>query len=185
MGMDKAFLELSGRSLLSNALQLAETVASEVRISGDPNKFAPFGQVVQDIHPGCGPLGGIHAALASSDSELNLILGVDLPLVGTDLLKFLVGIAGGCDAVVTVPRVRGKYEPLCAVYRKSFAEIANAALAAGRNKIDALFPGVGIRVVGDEELERNGFSSSMFCNVNTPEDWKQVQEDFAKRAADL
>ena len=59
------------------------------------------------------------------------------------------------------------------------------ALAANRNKIDALFQEVPIRVIGDDELTSGGFSYTMFRNVNTPEDWKQAQDEFADRTARL
>jgi len=58
MGVDKAFLEVGGRTLLARALELAETVAQQVRVVGDKTKFAPFGIVVDDIYPERGPLGG-------------------------------------------------------------------------------------------------------------------------------
>jgi molybdenum cofactor guanylyltransferase len=185
MGTDKAFVELRGRSLLANALETARAVAAKVRIVGDPAKFSAFGTVIQDVYPDRGPLGGIHAALASSDTELNLTVGVDLPLLDARFLNHLIHVAENCDALVTVPQVNGYYEPLCAVYRKQFAVPANAALAANRNKVDTLFSGVSIRVVSDDELEEYGFSPAIFRNVNTPEDWKQMQEEFANRAAHL
>ena len=130
MGTDKAFLEISGRSLLTNALELARSVTDEVRIVGDPARFSTYGTVVQDIYRDRGPLGGIHAALKSSDAELNLIMGVDLPLLDIRFIKHLLDIAEKCDAQVTVPSVNGRYEPLCAVYRKPLAVAADAALAA-------------------------------------------------------
>src|ERR1700684_2169053 len=42
MGSDKAFVVLDGRTLLARALELARSVTSEVRIVGDPAKFAEF-----------------------------------------------------------------------------------------------------------------------------------------------
>jgi len=181
MGKDKSFLEVEGRTLLTNALALARAVADEVRIVGDPVKFQAFGTVVEDIFPGRGPLGGIHAALKSSETDLNLMIGVDLPLLEVRFLKYLIASAAKRGAAVTVPRVGLHYEPLCAVYRKEFVVPAEQALIAGHNKIDALFTGFQVRMVEDQELARNGFSSSMFRNVNTPEDWKLAQEEFALR----
>jgi molybdopterin-guanine dinucleotide biosynthesis protein A len=185
MGLDKAFLEFSGRSLLANALELALGVASEVRIVGDPTKFSAFGAVVQDVYRDRGPLGGIHAALTVSDAELNLMVGVDLPLLDARFLKHLIEVAERCDALVTVPGVNNYYEPLCAVYRKPFAVLAGAALAADRNKVDALFSAIPLRIIGEAELAEEGFSPAMFRNVNTPDDWERVKEEFANRAGRL
>jgi len=58
---------------------------------------------------------------------------------------------------------------------------AEQALVAGRNKIDAVFTGIPVRVVDELELAERGFWSGMFRNVNTPEDWKLAQEEFARR----
>src|ERR1700724_3975708 len=79
MGADKAFVALDGRTLLTRALAIAQTVSSDVRIVGDPAKFAHFAPVVEDLFRGCGPLGGIHRALRMSFDELNLILAAALP----------------------------------------------------------------------------------------------------------
>lgn len=180
MGTDKAFLEFKGRTLLANALELGRAVAAEVRIVADPAKFADFGTVVEDMYPGRGPLGGIHAALKSSETDLNLMIGVDLPLLELRLLQYLVEAADESGAVVTVPRVGKHYEPLCAVYRKGFAAWAEDALATGLNKIDALFAKVSVRTVEEQELTSHHFSPKMFRNVNTPEDWKLAQEELQR-----
>jgi molybdopterin-guanine dinucleotide biosynthesis protein A len=180
MGKDKAFLESKGRTLLANALELGRSVAEQVRIVGDPVKFAEFGTVVEDIYPGRGPLGGIHAALKSSQTDLNLMIGVDLPLLESRFLEYLIVCAVQSGAVVTVPRAGKHFEPLCAVYRTEFLLPAEQALVTGRNKIDALFTGITLRALDQEELAQHHFSSEMFRNVNTPEDWKLAQEEFAR-----
>ena len=174
MGKDKAFLEFKGRILLARALELAAGVAKDVRIVGDPSKFAAFGRVIEDIYCEHGPLGGIHAALESSSTELNLMLAVDLPFVEPNFLKYLVSVAGNANAVVTVPRASDGLQPLCAVYRRRFAEVAEQSLAQGKNKIDALFAAVETRILGQEQLSGAGFSGRMFNNLNTPEEFQKA-----------
>ena len=49
MGADKAFIELDGPTLLARALELARSVTLDVRIVGDPGKFAPYAPVVEDV----------------------------------------------------------------------------------------------------------------------------------------
>ena len=176
MGSDKAFLELGGRSLLIRALDLAQAVTPDVKIVGAPEKFAAFAPAVPDIYPARGPLGGIHAALFNSTTDYNLILAVDLPFVEESFLHYLIAEAQSSGAVVTVPSAVGYFHPLCTVYRKAFLPTADRALAEGRNKLDALFSEVQVRVISEEELQSAGFDAEIFRNLNTPEDWQQADQ---------
>ncbi len=176
MGTDKAFVEYEGRTLLARALDLARSVTAEVRIVGRREKFAPFAPVVEDVFCECGPLGGIHAALQASRTELNLMLAVDMPFVSWAFLQYLISQAARApEAAVVVPRGDGCRQPLCAIYRREFAGAAEEALRAGRYKIDRLFDQVSTRVVEQEELEGAGFSSAIFRNLNTPEELEAEQ----------
>jgi len=172
MGSDKAFLQVGGEILLARALRLAGAVCAEVRIVGSLAGLSGYAAVVEDIYAKRGPLGGIHAALTSSATDLNLVLAVDLPFVEVRFLEHLVARARACDAVVVVPRAAGGWQPLCAVYRKAFTQTAEAALMQGKNRIDALFVSVKTEVIDEDELIRVGFSPSIFRNLNTPEDWE-------------
>jgi molybdopterin-guanine dinucleotide biosynthesis protein A len=179
MGRDKGFLELAGKSLIIRALELGLGTSDQVIIVGDPGKFARFGAVVSDCYPGRGPLGGIHAALRSSSRDLNLILAVDLPFLKPGFLEYLVGQSESCPALVTVPMSGGRFQPLCAVYRKGFEPLARRALEENRNKVEALFSRAPVRVISEEEMSEQGFSPAMFRNLNAPEDWEWAKQAFA------
>src|SRR5579872_3451481 len=157
MGTDKAFVTLDGRTLLAHALELARTVATDVRIVGDAAKLAGFASVVEDVFRDCGPLGGIHAALRASQTDLNLILAVDVPFVTPALLQYLIKRASDSKAIITVTRAAGNWQPLCAVYRHAFADAAEQSLGSGRYKIDALFKPALTQAIEQEELEAAGF----------------------------
>lgn len=175
MGRDKAFVEFEGRTLLTRALDLARSVSPDVWIVGTCAKFAAFAPTVEDIFPGSGPLGGIHAALRSSSADLNLIVAVDLPFVTPELLSYLVERTRESPATVTVPHCGQGNQPLCAVYRRAFADAAEIALKEGRFKIDALFVNESTQVIDEDELKRKGFSAEMFRNLNTPEDLSKAR----------
>lgn len=170
MGMDKAQVTLGDQTLLERALALVGGVVTAVWIVGSREKFGRFGNVVEDEFPDHGPLGGIHAALRASSSDRNLVLAVDMPFVEARFLEYLLSRAGAAEAVVTVPRAGGGWQPLCAVYRREFTNWAEPALRAGNNKIDPLFAKCNVQVVDEEELKKAGFSSDMFRNLNTPEE---------------
>ncbi len=179
MGVDKAFVILDGRTLLARTLELARSVTVDVRIVGDPAKFAPFGPVIEDVFRGCGPLAGIHAALRASQTDLNLILAVDVPLISPALLQYLITRARtSATATVTIVRANGGWQPLCAVYRREFADAAEEALNAGRYKIDALFATQQMHAIEEDELKTAGFSSNMFRNLNTQEELAKASEEI-------
>ena len=182
MGADKAFVEFHGKTLLARALALARAVTPEVLIVGERARFAEFAPVVEDIYPGHGPLGGIHAALAATASEWNLVLAVDTPFLTARLLRYLAEQARASTALVAVPRVAGGFQPLCAVYRRQFRETAEAALLEKRNKIDPLFSAVPARVVEEEELARFEFLPEMFDNLNTKEDLERAARRRGKQS---
>jgi len=181
MGREKAMLELGGRTLLERALQLALTVAAEAMVVGSRGEFERYGRVLEDVYPGQGPLGGIHAALWASPTDLNLILAVDTPFLEARFLEFLVAQARESGAVVTLPRTADGFHPLAAVYRRAFRETAEQALAEGRNKIDALFAQVEIRVLEEEELRRFAFAPAIFENLNTPEELERARQRIQEK----
>jgi len=175
MGSDKAFLPWGSETLLSHALKLAGGVADSVSIVGDTQKYSSYGSVIEDVYCDRGPLGGIHAALAGSESELNLILAVDLPFIQSQFLQYLISAADEAGATVTIPRAAHGWQPLCAVYRREFSPLAEESLRKGNNKIDLLFAAVKTRVLPEQEMVERGFSPRMFRNLNTPEDLEEAQ----------
>jgi molybdopterin-guanine dinucleotide biosynthesis protein A len=177
MGCDKATLPLAGRTLLETALAVARSVTEDVFvfILGSPELYGAYGTVIADIFSGCGPLGGIHAALTHSKTDLNLILAVDTPFLSNRLLSYLVDRARESRAMVTAPEINSYPQPLCAVYRREFLPIAEQALRSGHYKIVPLFPQGKTLTIPEPELARFAFTAEMFENLNTPEDLEQAR----------
>lgn len=175
MRQDKAFLKLGSLTLLERAFDLARVVCQEVRIVGPAQKFENYGPTVQDVFPDQGPLAGIHAALKSSQTELNLLLAVDMPFMDPAFLKHLIAQSRATKELVTVPRCSGGWQPLCAVYRRDFAAAAERSLREGHNKIDPLFTKVPTRIIEEAELLQLGLLPEIFRNLNTPQEFTQAQ----------
>ena len=178
MNSDKPLLRLAGHPLLEIATRKALAVSDAVFIVGPRSKFGP--EAIEDVFPDCGPLGGIHAALAGSRAELNLMLAVDLPFMEIEFLRYLRREAELSYAIVTVPRMDSGWQPLCAIYRSGFLNSAEEALRAGHNKIDALFNQLPLRIVDQAELQKAGFTPAMFDNLNTPEDLARAERRLVK-----
>ena len=135
MGQDKALLQLAGRSLLELALDKLRTLplAAAPRIAGAPSEHAG---VVADLHPGCGPLSGIEAALAASTQPLNVFLPVDMPLLPPEFLLWMLRRAQITGALVDCrPHQRLTSAPLCCVPQASAELTSPASLLAGDYKV--------------------------------------------------
>ena len=200
MGRDKAVLSLDGRTLLERALSTVGDVAREVFILGPKALYGNFGKSIDDIYPGCGPLGGIHAALThvarqkrdeNSGARLALIIAVDTPFLSSEFLSYMAQRAAESGAVVVTPEIGGYTQPLCAVYSLEFLAIAEKALRGGNSsenekksreyKIVPLFPAARTLVIGEPELKRFAFTPEMFENLNTPEDVARARRRATKQ----
>jgi molybdopterin-guanine dinucleotide biosynthesis protein A len=129
--------------------------------------------VVSDIVPGCGPLGGLHAALTAARHDTLFLIACDMPYVTTALIEYLLSLAGGADAVV--PRSERGYHPLCAVYTRACFEPAAARLADRRLKMRELLDSVRTRAVPLEEIRQFGDPDRLLANVNTPADYAGLE----------
>jgi molybdenum cofactor guanylyltransferase len=179
MGQDKAAVTLNGRTLLEHALAALREVCRDVAILGKYDLYGTLAPVYEDIFPGCGPLGGIHAALANSQTQFNLIIAVDTPFLGAGFLSYLAERATVGGAVVTTPEIDDYTQPLCTVYSLDFLAIAEHALKLGNYKIVPLFPKGKTLVIKESELRQFAFAADMFENLNTPEDLARARRRFS------
>jgi molybdopterin-guanine dinucleotide biosynthesis protein A len=187
MGQDKALLQVAGRSLLELALDKLRALDASAtpRIAGSRPDLSSYAPVVPDLHPGCGPLSGIEAALAATAQPLNLFLPVDLPLLPARFLGWMLGRAETTGALVTVPRINGRPQPLCAVYHRDLLAGVTASLAAGNYKVMPVVTAAAqsraqaidvfdVELLASTCPELHRFSSlplyRWFHNCNTPED---------------
>jgi molybdopterin-guanine dinucleotide biosynthesis protein A len=165
MGQDKALLQLAGRPLLEIALDKlrALPLAAAPRIVAVRSDLSSHAAVIADLQPGCGPLSGIEAALAASIRPLNVFLPVDLPLLPPHFLLWMLRRAEITGAVMTVPRMNGRPQPLCAVYHRDLVGHISASLRAGDYKV--------VPVVMDAARAHHSsidiFDVELVCSVNS------------------
>ena len=72
-GSDKALAHLPGdqRTLLDRAIALLSTVAGTVSVVAPADR--PYPNLVADVYPGEGPLGGVISGLRACDAQLAII----------------------------------------------------------------------------------------------------------------
>ena len=140
MGREKALLELGGKTLIERAVTKLRRVCSQVAILSSNPALQEYAPLVADVHPGCGPLGGMEAALWQTSCEWNLFLPVDVPFLPTVYLKAWLGALSDAEAEgarVWIFTVEGVAQPTVALLHRHVRPFLTEALENGRYK---LFP---------------------------------------------
>lgn len=175
MGRDKGLIPWADGTLLSHARDQMRQIAPATYIVGGPETGDAEETVLADRFPGQGPLAGIHSALSHTETDWNLVLALDLPLVNAKLLAFIVDRCDRADQAVAI-RFGGHLQPLCAAYNRALLSQIEDHLNAGDLSIHRLLERASTRIIEEEELLAAGFRGEMLLNVNTPEDLKRARE---------
>ena len=187
LGRDKASEVLEGRTLLQRAVDDTSPLADAYVIVTAKGQALPeidsevLVHTVEDAYTDTGALGGIYTGLlALGDSPgAALVVACDMPLLQPALLRELVRLAPGHDAVV--PMLDGLPEPLCAVYTAACAEPARRLLDRGSYKVAGLLDEVNALRVPEGEwrlLDPDGLS---FLNINREEDLEVAKGLLSQR----
>ena len=181
MGFDKARLPFGPERMVDRQVRLLRAICRSVAIIGPPERFADAGiQVYEDEIAGKGPLGGIHTGLRRARTEFSLFLSCDMPMMEERFLRYLCeqALASRASATVPPPWRKGRF-PLCAVLRRRVLSRVRSCLASGQNQVGRVFSGSQRRTISKAELARAGFSTRIFCDVNTPEEYEKVRRQLA------
>ena len=178
MGADKALIEIEGRRLVDRAAEVLTAVAEPVVEVGPGWSGLP---AVREDPPGSGPLAALGAGAAALRAAGHagpvLVLAVDMPRVGVELLRFLAGRAGTATAV---PRAGGHPQPMCARYGPDVLAAVDERLAAGgrslRDLLETLADEGSVAWVEEEEWGSVA-APDAFSDVDTPEDLGRLRRD--------
>ncbi|WP_446743310.1 molybdenum cofactor guanylyltransferase [Silvibacterium acidisoli] len=136
MGRDKALVAWNGVPLIERMVsKLSCLNLASVSIAGRRPDLENFAAIVPDQFSARGPLGGMESALRASNEKLSMIIAVDLPLVPVGFLDWMIDRAERTEALVTLPYLEGRPQPLCAVYHRAMLPHIQQALSAGDGKV--------------------------------------------------
>ena len=185
MGEDKALLKIGDETFAERAARtLSPVCEGRVRIVLNPNQsaadFSRF-EFVRDLFNERGAPGGIHAALANSESEWTIILACDMPLATEETISRLAEIALNVPPEISavVPRQPdGRLQPLCAVYRTSACLPRLEKLLLSKESFSVRDFLATIDTVYTENKKTPSETETAFFNVNTLEDYRRLLSDF-------
>ena len=179
-GVDKALVEIDGRSLArraANTVRAGLPDATVTMVAGNEAQFAieairSEAGFIFDLYPDRGPLGGLHAALANAKTPWIFLMACDLPLVPAGLITLLSEkVSAGYDAVIP-QQPDGRLQPLCGFYSvgpcRAIVDVLFERPRAG--SMHQVLDELNVRIVTAEEYGRVLQAGDAFVNVNRPQD---------------
>lgn len=169
-GGDKLNHPYCGKPLIVHVAEVLGRIFSEVAIIADDYtrfEYLSF-PCFEDLEKNVGPLAGIMTALHYAQTPRVLAVAGDMPSLNEEFIRYLVQISA--DYEVTVPKYRGEYEPLHAVYAKSCENAISDAVKRGERRIVSFFCEVRIREVSEQEIKRFANPEKIFYNINYKDD---------------
>jgi molybdopterin-guanine dinucleotide biosynthesis protein A len=170
MGRDKTLLPVGGVPMAVLAARKLERVCGRAAFVGKSSEpWAGLGYpFVADGTEGRGALHGVVAALDFCPEEAALVLAADVPRVPDELLAALLALLVDTGAPAVVPTGCRHPQPLRAAVGAGDLSLRRAAAAAG-----------ALVLSEDESARLPGFAPDVFRNVNTPEEYRAVEEETA------
>ncbi|MDP3880385.1 MAG: molybdenum cofactor guanylyltransferase [Dehalococcoidales bacterium] len=184
-GRSKPLEVLEGKSLVQCVVERLRPLSDQILVVTSAEQCAiPVSHDVEiftDLYPGKGPLGGIYTGLLASRHTHSIVVACDMPFLNTELLRYMVGLSRGFDAVI--PHLEeGMRDPLHAVYSKKCLPFIKKQLENNHLEVYALLDVVRVRYVEREECRRIDPELLSFFNINYPAD---LDKAIALAAAEL
>lgn len=143
--------------------------------SPDAPSWRPDLEVVPDVRPGTGSLGGIFTSVVRAPAPV-VCLAWDMPFVPPSLLQALAAGLDRHDAMLPESGGPRGLEPLAAAYGAACEGAIRASLDAGDLRAVGFHPRVSIGILPLADVRRFGDPDVMFFNVNTANDLERANE---------
>lgn len=172
MGADKRFLTVGERPLLERSCNVLSRIFERVCIviaQDSPPLEAPI-QVLRDLIPSCGSLGGMYTGLQQAATPYIFLAACDMPFIHEGLVQYMVGQKDAVDIVLAY--WNGRPQPAHAVYNQNCQSVVEELIRSGDLKLQRLLatPTLRVRLVTEDEVREVDPDGRSFLNVNTPAD---------------
>jgi len=165
MGRDKSRLILGGKTMLVRVLEGLEQVGLPVRI------------IANDLRPGCGPMGGIHTVLKTTQHKAALFMCCDMPFVTPGFYRLFLKQYSLTDAGLFVREGRSLGFPF--IVRDTALEMVEEQLTKGDFSLQRL-----AQKIDAKRWKPPGTLQSCLFNINSQTEWRVAQQRWTKTDGD-
>ncbi len=166
---NKALIVMNGKRIIEIIYSKIKSLLNEVIIISDnpEDYFFMKIKVCKDIYTGMGPLAGIHSGLINSNTERNLVISCDLPLISAEAAASIISFNSPKPVVLYRQNMHTQY--LFGIYSKKCIPAIENSLHAGSCRIRDFI------MKTEAEIVETSFPEEIFFNLNTPEDLRVLK----------
>lgn len=173
MGTDKGFLKLNGKPFVQYSIDALKPLVSEIIIVSDNTDYDSFGvKRVNDLTKNSGPVAGIYSGLEASDTEYNLILSCDIPLITSEILKKLIKGIDDTSEIIQIES-NGKTMPLISLYHESCKTKFLKLLQEGERRLRVV-----VNTCRTKNIVLKKENTLLTSNINTKEELKFAEDAY-------
>lgn len=153
--------------------QVRDLFAEIFIIANEPDNYEDLGvDVVKDILPYRGPLGGILSGLLVAKHEYTFVIACDMPFVDKRLIREMTAARHGNDVVVLTHDMG--VEPLLGLYSKNCIKPLEESLFAGNLSLQEFLTGLKAHSFEYDSDNKSADELPAFFNINTPQDYSRA-----------
>ncbi|GAA3590666.1 molybdenum cofactor guanylyltransferase [Flavivirga amylovorans] len=173
MGTDKGFLMLNKKPFIQHSIDALKPLVSEIIIVSDHTDYDSLGyKRVTDTIKDAGPVAGICSGLEASNTNYNLVLSCDIPLIKTEILEKLIANIDADSDIIQIES-NGKTMPLIALYKKQCSPVFSYLLKKDERRLRVAVNQCRVKNIS---LSYHDYKTTM--NVNTKEELKQLEDAY-------
>ncbi|MBT3587148.1 MAG: molybdenum cofactor guanylyltransferase [Flavobacteriaceae bacterium] len=181
MGTDKGFVLYKNKSFVQHIIEALQPLVDEIIIVSNNPDYDVFAlrhrsendfiliKRVGDLIENAGPLAGVYTGLDYSETENNLVISCDVPLINSETLTLLIdGIEDHTEVVQL--ESNGKSMPLIAMYKKQSKEVFYSLLKDGERRLRVALTHVKVKTI---VLTKN--QDRFTSNINTLKNLNEIE----------
>jgi molybdopterin-guanine dinucleotide biosynthesis protein A len=174
MQSEKGLVLYQNKPFIEHIIEAVLPISSNIQLVTNTNDYDYLTyKKIKDIIADKGPLGGIYTALVHSETEMNLILSCDIPLISTEILLELIE-NHGTNFDVSVFKDNDRIHPLIGIYATTVIPVLKKAIDDNDLKMMRFISNVKHQLIPIPNAKRD-----LFKNINSVTELNELNTNLS------